>query len=159
MRRPQGSVARARGRGNRTCGLTRRWRGQRAAQAPDREASSGALPLHHRLGHGLLARGLLHRPGPRLRPAGGGQGQRGGGHRGGCLALGWFEPGREKTELRRILVDWWEFQANHGQQRWETFWRAGAISKSTAAAWADEAWAGQEAAELDEDGEVAEDAE
>jgi hypothetical protein len=82
---------------------------------------------------------------------------------GGCLALGWFEPDREKTELCRILVEWWAFQANYGQQRWETFWRAGAINKRTATMWADEAWAGQEAAEdepeIGEDGEVAEDAE
>jgi hypothetical protein len=75
---------------------------------------------------------------------------------GGCLALGWFEPGREKTELCRILVDWWAFQAGYGQQRWETFWRAGTIGKATATAWADEAWAEQEAAELGEDGEDAE---
>jgi hypothetical protein len=70
---------------------------------------------------------------------------------GGCLALGWYEPGREKTELCRILVEWWAFQAGFGQQRWETFWKAGAISKRTATAWADEAWAEQEAAELGED--------
>jgi hypothetical protein len=79
---------------------------------------------------------------------------------GGCLALGWFEQGKDsESEVRRILVDWWAFQAGFGQERWESFWRAGTIGEQVVSGWADEAWAEAEAeaeADDDESTEVAE---
>jgi len=57
------------------------------------------------------------------------------------LALGWFPAGANVLEaVRPIVCDWWDFQAEHSQPHWESFWSAGQVDEETAVAWAAEAW-------------------
>jgi hypothetical protein len=74
---------------------------------------------------------------------------------GAWLALGWFDRGQDgPAEIGRIVRDWWGFQARHGQDRWESFWRDGVFTESVAARWADDVWpAGEETEEDEDDGE------